>query len=142
MSRGELKAMIISHPHFYTSYVEWNSTFKCPLYISSDDTDWLCRTPPPDCLVKYLEGSTGSCHEIIEGVTAVKAGGHFPGSLVLHWHKQVFIADTIMTVPVSHKTHASVVKNRVSEKICSLHILHTLVYPARAATLSSGPFQI
>ena len=34
------------------------------------------------------------------GVTAVKAGGHFDGSLVLHWEKKLFVADTLMAVPV------------------------------------------
>jgi glyoxylase-like metal-dependent hydrolase (beta-lactamase superfamily II) len=37
----------------------------------------------------------------VEGVTAVKAGGHFDGSLVLHWEDKLFIADTLVTVPVS-----------------------------------------
>lgn len=41
---------------------------------------------------------------ILPGITAIKCGGHFPGSLVLHWtenHGILFIADTIVTVPVS-----------------------------------------
>ena len=43
----------------------------------------------------------GSSETILPGVTAVKTGGHFDGSLVLHWEKKLFIADSIVTVPVS-----------------------------------------
>lgn len=63
----------------------------------------------------------GVSWEIVEGVTAVKVsghyvvlmlskftdiwtrqvGGHFPGSLVLHWDKKLFIADSLVTAPVS-----------------------------------------
>ena len=37
----------------------------------------------------------------MKGVAAVTAGGHFSGSLVLCWERYLFIADTIVTVPVS-----------------------------------------
>jgi glyoxylase-like metal-dependent hydrolase (beta-lactamase superfamily II) len=37
---------------------------------------------------------------VLPGITAIKTGGHFDGSLVLHWEKKLFIADTIVTVPV------------------------------------------
>ena len=33
------------------------------------------------------------------GAVAAVVGGHFPGSLVLHWEKTLFIADTIFTSP-------------------------------------------
>jgi len=32
-------------------------------------------------------------------VTAIKTGGHFPGSLVLHWDDKLFVADTLVTMP-------------------------------------------
>ena len=38
---------------------------------------------------------------ILEGVTAIKTGGHFDGSLVLHWERKLFIADSLLTVQVS-----------------------------------------
>jgi glyoxylase-like metal-dependent hydrolase (beta-lactamase superfamily II) len=38
--------------------------------------------------------------EIVPGVTMVKCGGHFDGSAVLHWNGCLFIADTVLTVPV------------------------------------------
>jgi glyoxylase-like metal-dependent hydrolase (beta-lactamase superfamily II) len=37
----------------------------------------------------------------VPGVTAIKVGGHFEGSMVLHWDNHLFIADTFVNVPVS-----------------------------------------
>jgi len=37
----------------------------------------------------------------VPGVTAIKVGGHFEGSMVLHWDGHLFIADTFVNVPVS-----------------------------------------
>lgn len=36
---------------------------------------------------------------ILPGVTAILAGGHFPGSMLLHWRSVLFIADTIFVAP-------------------------------------------
>ena len=52
-------------------------------------------------ILRLIGGSAGAVERILPGVTAIKTGGHFPGSLVLHWEKKLFIADTIVTVPVS-----------------------------------------
>ncbi len=75
------------------------------VYVSKEDGEWLCREPPHGeegmGMVRFLEGSVGTGEEVVRGVTAVKTGGHFRGSLVLHWEGKLFIADTIVTVPVS-----------------------------------------
>ena len=92
---------MVSHPHYYTTYVEWWEAFKCPIYVGSDDQEWLCRKPPPSKdVLRFIQGPAGCREEIVKGVTAIKTGGHFPGSLVLHWGQRLFIADTIVTVPV------------------------------------------
>lgn len=98
--QGGLDAIVLSHPHFYTTYVEWATRFKCPVYMAVDDQQWICRLPDDEKMLKFIEGPVGATETILPGVTAIKAGGHFPGSLVLHWNEQLFIADTIMTVPV------------------------------------------
>lgn len=100
---GGLSAIVISHPHYYGAYVEWATRFGCPIYISTDDQEWLCRQPPSLDMLSFVDGPAGTKKEIVEGVTAVKTGGHFPGSLVLHWEEKLFIADTIVTVPVSDR---------------------------------------
>lgn len=100
--KGGIKAIVISHPHYYSTYVEWAERFKCLVYISVDDKEWLCRAPPEEGMIRFIEGPAGNVEEIVEGVTAIKTGGHFKGSLVLHWEEKLFIADTIVTVPVSY----------------------------------------
>jgi hypothetical protein len=91
----------ISHPHFYTTHLEWATAFSCPIYVSSDDQEWLSRPEPNNQppLRTFLNTPTT---QILPGITAIKAGGHFPGSLVLHSEKDslLLLADTIMTVPV------------------------------------------
>ncbi|KAI4116845.1 MAG: hypothetical protein LQ345_002815 [Seirophora villosa] len=102
---GGLDAIVISHPHFYTTYVEWADRFSCPVYMAADDQEWLCRKPSDSTTIKLIEEASET---ILPGVTAIKAGGHFPGSLLLHWDDQLFIADTIMTVPVSYSFQWSI----------------------------------
>jgi glyoxylase-like metal-dependent hydrolase (beta-lactamase superfamily II) len=91
-----LKAIVVSHPHFYTTHLEWAKQFQCPVYLCKADEEWLNRADK-DGMRQWVEGT----REIVPGVTAIQAGGHFDGSMVLHWDKKLFIADTMMTVPVS-----------------------------------------
>lgn len=98
-SKGGIKAIVISHPHFYTTHLEWAKIFKCPVYICSDDAEWLNREDK-NGVRKQIKG-TKDIEEVGGAVTAVQCGGHFDGSMVLLWGKQMFIADTMMSVPVS-----------------------------------------
>ena len=95
---GGLKAIVISHPHYYTTYVEWASAFECPVYTHYHDKEWLEPFADQSLLVnKLIKEDTKT---IIDGVTAIRTGGHFDGSLVLHWDSKLFIADSLLTVPV------------------------------------------
>ncbi|MCJ1477584.1 hypothetical protein MMC13_006257 [Lambiella insularis] len=94
-SFGGLQAIVISHPHYYTTYVAWAYAFDCPIYTSSEDDEWLDRRDTKNVDRRLIKGATET---IVEGVTAVKTGGHFDGSLVLHWGSKLFIADTLLTV--------------------------------------------
>ena len=93
---GGLKAIVISHPHYYTTYAEWARVFKCPVYTSVEDAEWMSRHEV-DVERRFI---VAGVEEVLEGVRAVKVGGHFEGSLVLHWEKKLFIADSLVTVPV------------------------------------------
>jgi glyoxylase-like metal-dependent hydrolase (beta-lactamase superfamily II) len=95
-SKGGLKAIVVSHPHFYGTHLEWARILDCPVYTSTDDAEWLMREDTSGRR-KLFQGTK----EIVHGVTAIQAGGHFDGSLFLHWEKKLFIADTMMSVPVS-----------------------------------------
>ncbi|KAG5658062.1 hypothetical protein KAF25_007013 [Fusarium avenaceum] len=89
---GGLKAIVISHPHFYSTHVQWARAFACPVYLSSEDKTWTTLSSTHQVLL--TEAST----PILDtGATAIKLGGHFPGSLVLHYNGRLFIADTLMT---------------------------------------------
>ncbi|KAF2170995.1 hypothetical protein M409DRAFT_63991 [Zasmidium cellare ATCC 36951] len=96
-SLGGLHAIVISHPHYYTTWSEWSRTFQCPVYVGEPDQIWLERVGSPGAEVRFI---TKKYDEgVLEGVTVLLAGGHFDGSLLLHWDEKLFIADTIFTSP-------------------------------------------
>ena len=77
---GGVSAIAISHPHYYSSLVEWSRALgSVPVYLHADDRRWVTR--PHDTLV-FWDGDT---HELGPGLTLIRCGGHFPGSTVLHW---------------------------------------------------------
>jgi glyoxylase-like metal-dependent hydrolase (beta-lactamase superfamily II) len=81
-SRGRLVAIAVSHPHYYSSIVEWSRRFGgVPVYLHADDAEWVMRRDP--CIVPWK----GERQEIAPGATLIRVGGHFPGSSVLHWKK-------------------------------------------------------
>lgn len=40
---GGLQAIALSHPHYYSTQVEWAETFNVPIYIHEDDQEWVMR---------------------------------------------------------------------------------------------------
>jgi glyoxylase-like metal-dependent hydrolase (beta-lactamase superfamily II) len=76
---GGISAIAISHPHFYSSMVEWSYAFDAPIYLHAADRQWVMRPHPG---IVFWEGETRS---LGEGVTLIRCGGHFPGGTVLHW---------------------------------------------------------
>lgn len=98
---GGLEAIVISHPHYYSTWADWSRTFNCPVFIGAPDEEWLERSSTPGADIVFLTDTYTRDESILpgSGVTAILAGGHFPGSLLLHWQDCLFIADTIFTVP-------------------------------------------
>jgi hypothetical protein len=77
---GGLSAIAISHPHFYTTLVEWSRAFgDVPVHLHADDAGWVMR---PDSCIRHWQGET---RELLPGVTLIRGGGHFPGGTMLHW---------------------------------------------------------
>lgn len=98
-ARGGIAAIAISHPHFYSSMVEWSRAFNdVPIFLHEDNRPWVAR---PYAAISYWTGST---LQLFGDVTLVRCGGHFPGSTVLHWaagaegRGALFTADTIKVV--------------------------------------------
>lgn len=98
---GGLKAIVISHPHYYSTWAEWSRTFKCPVYVGAADKEWLERLDTTGAEIRFLTETYTSIKVDGRdtGAVAIVAGGHFPGSLLLHWENLLFIADTIFTSP-------------------------------------------
>jgi hypothetical protein len=77
---GGITAIAISHPHYYTTMVEWSRAFDhAPIYIHELDREWVMR---PDSVIRFWSGSQTS---LPGGATLIKTGGHFDGYQVLHW---------------------------------------------------------
>jgi len=99
---GGLKAIGISHPHFYTTMVEWSRAFGgVPIHLHAADERWIMR---PDPAVQLWRGET---RDLLPGVTLIRGGGHFPGGTMLHWAKEegrgVLCSSDIATVTTDRK---------------------------------------
>lgn len=77
---GGVAAVAVSHPHYYSTMVEWSHAFgNAPVHIHKADAKWVAR---PDRVVRFWEGER---KELWEGLTLANSGGHFDGFQVLHW---------------------------------------------------------
>lgn len=77
---GGLSAIVISHPHYYTSMVEWSRAFGgIPIYLHDDDREWVHHH---DSAIVFWNGET---HRLNNDLTLIRVGGHFSGFQVLHW---------------------------------------------------------
>lgn len=76
---GGVSAIAISHPHYYTTMIEWAREFGCKVWLHEDDREWVMRD---DESVVYWSGDkTGLSGDL----TLLRLGGHFEGGTVLHW---------------------------------------------------------
>jgi hypothetical protein len=76
--KGGLKAIAISHPHYYCTMTEWAKQFNCPVYIHSSDQQWIMNKSSG---IKLWDGYE---FPLWDGMKIYNIGGHFPGSSVLH----------------------------------------------------------
>jgi glyoxylase-like metal-dependent hydrolase (beta-lactamase superfamily II) len=78
---GGLNRIVISHPHFYSSMVEWSDAFGgVPILLHEADRDWVRRSS------RNVHFWSGDVHRLSKDVTLIRCGGHFPGSTALLWH--------------------------------------------------------
>ena len=104
-AEGGISAIAISHPHFYTTMVEWAREFDAPVYLHAADRHWAGR---PDPALEFWEGDRRS---LGPDLTLYRAGVHFPGGTVLHWTGDpdgggaLFSGDIINVIP--DRTHVS-----------------------------------
>lgn len=79
---GGISAIAISHPHYYTSMVEWSRAFgDVPIYLHVADQQWVMR---PDKAIVFWDGEA---KVLGNDLTLIRCGGHFDGGTVLHWQE-------------------------------------------------------
>jgi glyoxylase-like metal-dependent hydrolase (beta-lactamase superfamily II) len=89
--RGGIKAIAISHPHFYSSMVDWAERFDARIYLHEADRKWVMR---PDERIVFWSEETLS---LTDNLTLVRLGGHFAGSTVLHWKNGAEVKGVLLT---------------------------------------------
>lgn len=77
--RGGLAAIAISHPHYYSSVVEWAEAFKAQVFLHQADSQWVMRPHPS---IHFWDGDRLALHD---GITLIRGGGHFEGGTMCHW---------------------------------------------------------
>jgi glyoxylase-like metal-dependent hydrolase (beta-lactamase superfamily II) len=97
---GGLRAIAISHPHFYTAMVEWSEALgDVTIYLHEDNRPYVMRPS------RNIHFWGGEALELGQGITLIRCAGHFEGSAVLHWAAgadgkgALFTGDTIMVAP-------------------------------------------
>src|SRR5215813_8360867 len=81
-SLGGLKAIAVSHPHYYGAVADWSEAFGgAPVYLHADDRQWITRPHPS--IVTW----TGESQRLSDDILLLRTGGHFAGATILHWRR-------------------------------------------------------
>ena len=81
----------MSHPHYYSSAVEWAHAFDAHVYLHEADRQWVMR---PDPSIKFWQGDTLILQQ---NITLIRAGGYFEGGTVCHWASGTEGLGTLLT---------------------------------------------
>jgi glyoxylase-like metal-dependent hydrolase (beta-lactamase superfamily II) len=85
---GGIRAIAISHPHYYSALAAWSSQFgDVPVYIHTDDREWVVYAGP------NMQYWTGEELSLFGGIRLIRSGGHFPGYQVAHCNGSLFAGD-------------------------------------------------
>ena len=76
---GGIRAIAISHPHYYTTMVEWAEQFDAQIFLHAADREWVMRK---SSRIQFWEEAT---FPLWDDLTLINCGGHFEGGTVLHW---------------------------------------------------------
>ena len=75
---GSVRAIAISHPHYYATMVESSPAFGAPIYLHTANREHVMR---PNPAVEFWDGDTLG---LWDGLALIRCGGHFAGGTVLH----------------------------------------------------------
>jgi hypothetical protein len=78
-ARGGIRAIAVSHPHYYTTMVEWAERFDAQIFLHSRDREWVMRRSP------RIQFWQGPALPLWDDLTLINCGGHFEGGTALHW---------------------------------------------------------
>lgn len=78
-ARGGIRAIAISHPHYYSAMVDWAERFDTQIFLHAADREWVMRQ---NGRIQFWEGATLS---LWDDLTLINSGGHFEGGTILHW---------------------------------------------------------
>jgi glyoxylase-like metal-dependent hydrolase (beta-lactamase superfamily II) len=101
LARGPVRAIAISHPHYYSGMVEWSRALgrsqgtTVPILLHEADREWIMRPDPA------IELWSGDVRELWGGLTLLRLGGHFAGGTVLHdaGRSTLLSGDIVMVIP-------------------------------------------
>jgi hypothetical protein len=109
-SKGGLKAIAFSHPHFYSNMNDWAEKFACPIYIHQSDEQWIFDKSDRIKLWSGLE------KEFWDGIKIHNIGGHFAGSSILQLSstKTILCGDTfVLSLSKKHLAAMHSYPNRI-----------------------------
>lgn len=75
--KGGLKAIAISHPHYYSNMKDWAEQFDCPIFLPESEKEFIVN--PTDRIRFLIEEEV----DFWDGIKLFRIGGHFPGSSIL-----------------------------------------------------------
>ena len=77
---GGIAAIAISHPHYYTTMIEWSLAFdNAPIYLHSHERSWVMRRH------ENIQFWSGEKQRLLDDLLLLNTPGHFDGYQVLHW---------------------------------------------------------
>ncbi|MDW9378695.1 hypothetical protein [Chryseobacterium sp. JV558] len=76
-SKGGLKAIAFSHPHYYSNMNDWADLFRCPVYIHKNDEPYISEKG--NNILLWEENEL----PLWDGMCLINIGGHFAGSTIL-----------------------------------------------------------
>jgi hypothetical protein len=134
-SKGGLKAIAFSHPHYYTTMNEWAEIFNCPIYIHQKDEQWIFNKG------SHVNLWSETKKELWDGIKLINIGGHFPGSSILHIpflskDGTILCGDTFYISP--SKKHAAVMysyPNRIPLPVAEVQRIKNQMEPIQFDTI-------
>jgi len=78
-ARGGIDTVAISHPHYYSSMVEWADRFDARIVLHEADQTWVMHPS------ERIEFWAGERFVLSPKVELHRLGGHFPGGTVCLW---------------------------------------------------------